>query len=189
VPLRRVLLGRSGPRPRRVRPEPPHRRLHQLPRLRRDVRVAVHDARHGRDRQPGLRREGDEFSVIQRGPLENLFFIPAGLNTSNPAELLANGLIKSLLSRLGPLFDWIIIDSPPAVPVSDAALISSECDGVLLVVRSNGTPVDAACRARGEFADRNVVGVVLNGITPELSPYMDYYYSAYGSDAKAESKN
>ena len=136
-----------------------------------------------------LRREGDESSVIQRGPLENLFFIPAGLNTSNPAELLANGLMKSLLSRLSPLFDWIIIDSPPAVPVSDAALISSECDGVLLVVRSNGTPVDAACRARGEFAERNVVGVVLNGITPELSPYMDYYYSAYGSDAKAESKN
>ena len=75
------------------------------------------------------------------------------------------------------------------MPISDAALISGECDGVLLVVRSNGTPVDAARRARAEFADRNVVGVVLNGITPELSPYMGYYYSAYGSDAKAESKN
>jgi capsular exopolysaccharide synthesis family protein len=145
--------------------------------------------------QPGpglaeyLRREADEFSVIQQGPLENLFFIPAGLNTLNPAELLANELMKSLLSRLGPLFDWIIIDSPPAVPVSDAALISGDCDGVLLVVRSNGTPVDAARRARGEFAERNLIGVVLNGVNPELSPYMGYYYSAYGSDAKAESKN
>lgn len=136
-----------------------------------------------------LRSENDEFSIIQRGPMENLFLIPAGVNTGNPAELLANGRLKFLLSRLETMFDWIIIDSPPAVPVADAALLSNFCDGVLLVVRSNSTPMDAARQARKEFAERNVVGVVLNGITADLSPYSQYYYSAYGADSKAEAKN
>ena len=70
--------------------------------------------------------------------------------------------MKFLLSRLEPMFDWIIIDSPPSVLVSDAGLLANYCDGVLLVVRSNSTPVDAAKRARKEFAEKNVVGVVLN---------------------------
>jgi protein-tyrosine kinase len=147
----------------------------------------------GAEAGPGLseylRSENDEFSIIQRGPMENLFLIPAGVNTGNPAELLANGRLKFLLSRLETMFDWIIIDSPPAVPVADAALLSNFCDGVLLVVRSNSTPMDAARQARKEFSDRNVVGVVLNGITADLSPYSQYYYTAYGSEPKAEAKN
>ena len=135
-----------------------------------------------------LRDEIDEYSIIQRGSMENLFLIPAGRVSVNPAELLSNGRIKTLLHRLQPLFDWIIIDSPPAVPVSDAAILANDCDGVLLVVRSNSTPMDAARRARNEFAGRNVVGVVLNGITADLSPYMQYYYAAYSSNG-AENKN
>jgi capsular exopolysaccharide synthesis family protein len=135
----------------------------------------------GADPGPGLCEylggEVDECSIMQRGPMENLFFVPAGRVGSNAAELLSNGRMKALLSRLESLFDWIIIDSAPAVPVSDAAILSKYCDGVLLVVRSNSTPIDAAKRARREFEGRNVVGVVLNGITPELSPYMQYYYS------------
>lgn len=136
-----------------------------------------------------LRAEADELSIIQRGPMENLFFIPAGQGSSNPVELLSNGRMKALLSRLEPMFDWIIIDCAPAVPVSDAAIVAKECDGVLLVVRSNSTPVDAARRARNEFAGHNIVGVVLNGITPDLSPYTQYYYSAYGPNGNGEARN
>jgi protein-tyrosine kinase len=135
-----------------------------------------------------LRSEVDECSVIQRGPMENLFFIPAGRNSGNPAELVANGRLKFLFSRLELIFDWIIIDSPPSVLISDAGLLANYCDGVLLVVRSNSTPVDAAKRARKEFAERNLVGVVLNGISSELSPYSQYYYPSYGA-AKAETSN
>jgi capsular exopolysaccharide synthesis family protein len=130
-----------------------------------------------------LRDESDEFGVMQRGPMENLFFISAGHANANPAELLANGRLKFLLSRLEPLFDWIIIDSPPAVPVTDGVLLSSYCDGVLMVVRSNATPFDLARRARQEFRDKNVVGVVLNGIDEGSSPYSEYYYAAYGRPA------
>lgn len=136
-----------------------------------------------------LRDEADEYSIIQRGSMENLFLIPAGVVSANPAELLSNGRIKILLQRLEPLFDWIIIDTPPAVPVSDAAMLANHCDGVLLVVRSNSTPIDAARRARAEFVGRNVVGVVLNGITAEQSPYMQYYYSAYSPNVRTEDKN
>lgn len=136
-----------------------------------------------------LREEADEYSIVQRGPMENLFLIPAGRVASNPAELLSNGRLKMLLHRLEPLFDWIIIDSPPAVPVSDAAMMANFCDGVLMVVRSNSTPVDAARRAKAEFAGRNIIGVVLNGITSEQSPYMQYYYSAYPTNVRTEDKN
>jgi protein-tyrosine kinase len=77
-----------------------------------------------------------------------------------------------------PLFDWIIIDSPPAVPVSDASVLAKACDGVLMVVRSNVTPFDAARRARQEFPGQALVGVVLNGTHAE-EPYARYYYESY----------
>ena len=78
-----------------------------------------------------------------------------------------------------PLFDWIIVDSPPAIPVSDASVLAKACDGVLMVVRSNSTPSDVARKAREEFPDQSLVGVVLNGTSDEAAPYARYYYEAY----------
>ena len=131
---------------------------------------------------PGLSEyllgESDEFTIIQRSPMENLFFIPAGRNVSSPAELVANGRVRMLLQRVEPLFDWIIVDSPPAVPISDASLLANFCDGVLMVVRSNATPFDAAKKARQEFQDQTLIGVVLNGVNVDSS-YSRYYYTAY----------
>ncbi len=123
-----------------------------------------------------LQGKSDEFSIMQRGSLENLFFIPSGDQISDPAELVANGRLRFLLQRVEALFDWIIIDSPPAVPVSDASVLAKACDGVLMVVRSNATPVDMARRARQEFPDQVLVGVVLNGTDKESIPYSRYYY-------------
>jgi protein-tyrosine kinase len=136
-----------------------------------------------------LESKADEFSIIQRGPMENLFLIPAGYKAQNPAELVGNGRVKVLLDRLESMFDWIIFDTPPAALVSDAGLLAKYCDGVLMVVRSNATPADAARKARKEFADRNVIGAVLNGISPELSPYSQYYYTSYPAEAQAQAKN
>ena len=143
----------------------------------------------GTSATPGLSEyllgENDEFGIMQRGGMENLFIIPSGRSVSNPAELVANGRLKILLNRVEALFDWIIIDSPPAVPVSDASLLANYCDGVVMVVRSNATPVDMARKARQEFRDKQLVGVVLNGIEADSSPYNQYYYGAYGRpDAK-----
>jgi len=117
--------------------------------------------------------------------MENLFFIPAGRNVSTPAELVANGRLKILLQRVEPLFDWIIMDSPPAVPISDASLLANFCDGVLMVVRSNATPFDVAKKARQEFQGKTLIGVVLNGVNVDSS-YSRYYYSAYARESTSE---
>lgn len=141
-------------------------------------RAGLHEVL-GTSPQPGLteylRGHADEAGVLQRGRLENLFFIPGGNPVSNPAELLANGRLNTLVKRMAPLFDWIILDSPPAVPVSDASLLAGACDGVLLVVRAGETPLEMAQKAHQEFPDRPVVGVVLNR-ADEKSPYTNYYY-------------
>src|SRR5579859_2843761 len=132
-----------------------------------------------------LQGRNDEFSIMQRGPMENLFFIPSGTGIEDPSELVGNGRLKMLLQRLEPLFDWIIVDSPPAVPVSDASVLAKACDGVLMVVRSNSTPSDVARKAREEFPEQLLVGVVLNGTSDEAAPYAHYYYEAYDKKAIA----
>jgi capsular exopolysaccharide synthesis family protein len=130
-----------------------------------------------------LQGRNDEFSIIQRGPMENLFFMPSGTGFADPAELVGNGRLKILLQRLEPLFDWIIMDSPPAIPVSDASILAKACDGVLMVVRSNATPSDVARKARLEFPDQALVGVVLNGTSGDETPYARYYYESYQKKA------
>jgi protein-tyrosine kinase len=134
----------------------------------------------GAAQSPGLADyllgECDEFAALQRGPMENLFFMPAGRIAGSAPELLSNGRLKLLLQRVEPLFDWIIIDTSPVIPVSDATLVSSFCDGILMVVRSNVTPSDLARRARAEFPDQLLLGVVLNGTTTSELERSKYYY-------------
>ena len=134
----------------------------------------------GAPQTPGLSEyllgECDEFAALQRGPMENLFFMPAGRVAGSAPELLSNGRLKLLLQRVEPLFDWIILDSSPVIPVSDATLVAGCCDGILMVVRSNVTPSDLARRAREEFPDKLLLGVVLNGAPSGKLAQSKYYY-------------
>jgi capsular exopolysaccharide synthesis family protein len=127
----------------------------------------------GTSPQPGLSeyllQEADEFSVMQRGSTQGLFLIPSGRSVEGQTELVANGRLRVLLDQLEPLFDWVIIDSPAAMPVTDASLIANSCDGVLLVVRSHSTPFDIVRKARQRFREESLVGVVLNKIEPQAS--------------------
>jgi len=136
-----------------------------------------------------LRGTADEHAVLQRGPMEGLFFIGRGTEEANPAELIGNGRCKTLLQRLAPHFDWIILDSPPAVPVSDASLLAQHCDGVLLVVRSGSTPIEQAQRAAKEFSEKAIIGVVLNDAVA-ASGYNSYYkgYGGYGHPPRKAAK-
>lgn len=126
-----------------------------------------------------LRGEADELSIIQCGQDSNLCLIPGGNEVTNPSELLSNGRMKELLDRVAPIFDWVILDSPPAVPVADASLLADMCDGILLVVRAGSTPAEVAQKATQELQGRNVVGVVLNA-TEKTHLYEAYYYESYG---------
>lgn len=118
-----------------------------------------------------LQREIDELGITQRGESDSLFFIPSGRNVQRPTELIATGRLKTLIDRLEPVFDWIIIDSPAAITVSDASLLANCCDGVLMVVRSNLTPFDIVREARRRFREESLVGVILNGMDTKFSPH------------------
>jgi len=134
----------------------------------------------GAAQSPGLAEyllgECDEFAALQRGPMENLFFLPAGRTVPSAPELLSNGRLKLFLQRVESMFDWIILDTSPVIPVSDATLVASSCDGILMVVRSNSTPSDLARRAREEFPDKLLLGVVLNGAPSGKLAQSKYYY-------------
>jgi capsular exopolysaccharide synthesis family protein len=127
-----------------------------------------------------LRGEVDEFAVIQNGQDSNLCFIPGGNEATNPSELLSNGRLKLLLDRMTPVFDWVILDSPPCLPVADASVLGDMCDGVLLIVRSGSTPSEVAQKACQELQGKNIVGVVLNAVE-KSHLYESYYYESYGN--------
>jgi len=133
----------------------------------------------GTSLEPGvsdyLMHEAEEIKVIQRGT-GDLFFIPAGRAISGPTELLASGGMKSLIDRVANFFDWIVIDSPATVPVSDACVLATFCDGVLIVVRSQFTPFDVVRQARQRFREEALVGVVLNGTEADSSLHSRYRY-------------
>jgi Mrp family chromosome partitioning ATPase len=116
--------------------------------------------------------------------MEKSFVSPAGNGIEDPAELVGNGRLKILLQRVESLFDWVIIDSPPAMPVSDASVLGKECDGVLLVVRSNVTPCEVARRVRLQFPDEALIGVVLNGVGND-PVYSRHYSDAYRKNGKS----
>jgi protein-tyrosine kinase len=131
-----------------------------------DLRASRMHIVMGAPRTPGLsdylRGEADEFKVIQKGDDANLFLIAGGSEVSNPSELLLNDRMKRLLDLAALTFDWIIIDTPPALPVHDASMLSGLCDGVLFVVRAGSTDHEVAAKASASFADKDLLGVVLN---------------------------
>jgi capsular exopolysaccharide synthesis family protein len=153
-------------------------------------RSALHDLL-GAPSVPGLAEYlaggFDLTSVIQRGPAGNLFFIPGGAHPANPSELLGNGRFEDLIKRSIPVFDWIIVDSPPVIPVSDARLLAGFCDGVLMLVNAGTTPFDLAQKACGEFTKNQLLGVILNRVEPGQH-YGSYYYYGKGKHRKGKGK-
>ena len=122
-----------------------------------------------------LRGEVDEMAIVQHGLDGNLCFIPGGNEATNPSELLSNGRLKTLLDRLTPVFDWIILDSPPLLPVADSSFLADLVDGVLLVVRAGQTPSEIAQKGCQRLEGRNIVGVVLNAVEKNHMSGSGYY--------------
>jgi capsular exopolysaccharide synthesis family protein len=121
-----------------------------------------------------LQNTANEFEITQRSEETGLCFIAAGNHVTHPSELISSGRMKEFLERVRPMFDWILIDSPPALPVADASVMGGLVDGVLLVVRANSTPAAASQRACKELRDAHIIGVVLN-TSEETSEYNSYY--------------
>jgi protein-tyrosine kinase len=134
-----------------------------------------------------LRGQASDPEIIQHGHEGNLCFIPAGSPGSDPSELLSNGALEKLLERLTPLFDWVILDSPPCLPVADANVLGGLCDGVVLVVKARSTPSAAVERTRKELQKRKVLGVVMNAVE-DVDEY-GAYYSGYAEKYQGKGKS
>lgn len=149
-----------------------------------DLRASRLHVSFGAPATPGLteylRGETDECSVIQDGADGKLCLIPGGSEVANPSELLLSERMKRLLDLVTPLFDFVILDSPPAIPVHDSSLLADLCDGTLFVVRAGVTDFEIASRAAAGFEGKNLLGVVLNGVGPEAT-YGKYYSGYYGN--------
>src|SRR5215475_5554728 len=74
----------------------------------------------------------------------NLSFLPAGSSVENPVELLSSTRLQQIMRDLALLFDWVIVDSPPTLPVADAVILNAVCDAALVVVRADKTPASLA---------------------------------------------
>jgi capsular exopolysaccharide synthesis family protein len=114
-------------------------------------------------------------AIIPSTILPDLFILPAGTPPPNPAELLASAKMKNVLEELRRHYDHIVIDSPPTLSVTDAVVMSTAADAVVLVIRSGHTTKPALRRARDILLQVNarVCGVLVNAVDLN-SP--DYYY-------------
>ena len=110
-------------------------------------------------------KKADEI-VYKLDTHENLYFIPAGNLPENPTELLANGKVNSLINYLENNFDMVLIDTSPAVLVTDAYILSGMCDATLYVIRHNYTPKILIKRidVSNQINPINNPAIVFNGV-------------------------
>jgi protein-tyrosine kinase len=115
-------------------------------------------------------------NAVERAVLQNITFIPGGNGGDKAADLSGNARFGELLRIVSPYFDWIIVDSSPVLPVSDAVNLARSCDGVLLVARSGITKYPVAQRAASELRASNILGFVLNAVheAPQVGNYYGY---------------
>jgi capsular exopolysaccharide synthesis family protein len=116
-------------------------------------------------------------------PVPGLTAIFAGPTPPQPAEMLSSDRMRRHLAQWRNEYDHIVIDSPPVLSVTDAALLSVESDSVLLVIRSRQTSKDALRRASELLAQvkARVQGVVVNAIDMDQPHYYYYYGANYGA--------
>jgi protein-tyrosine kinase len=120
----------------------------------------------------------DPQQVAYKTPVDNLTVLTSGPIPPNPAEILNSERTRALWKTLLEKYDYVFIDSPPVMAVTDAAILSTQVDGTLLVVRAGVTRNDLARQAQEQFAKANarLLGVVLNQVKMSDSDYYQYYY-------------
>ncbi len=138
----------------------------------------------GIQRGPGLAEclEGTATlaSAIRRLQPLGWFVLTAGEPHENPTELLHTDAFAQTMQKIVPCFDWVLIDSPPVVPLVDALLLKHHANATLLVARAGKTPRDAIEKSLALIGREHVLGVVLNavdGLNQIYSKYSKYYGS------------
>jgi capsular exopolysaccharide synthesis family protein len=122
------------------------------------------------------------FSALRRLEPLNWYLLPAGEPRSNPTELLQTEAFASMLQKLSPHFDWILIDSPPVIPITDALSLARQANATLLVAREGRTPGDAIEKAIALLGRQRILGI-LNAVEGLDRLYSGYYgYSGYSGN-------
>jgi capsular exopolysaccharide synthesis family protein len=134
--------------------------------------------------------EADE--IIKQTPSENLFLIPSGPIPPNPSELIANGKLQELLSHLEKKFDYILIDTAPVNPVTDAFILSPLCNVSLFVVRYDYTPKVMLQKLDDKLKRKGLKNpaIIFNGVKEKgFGKYGNGYGYGYGYTEDTKEKN
>jgi capsular exopolysaccharide synthesis family protein len=105
--------------------------------------------------------------------------VSAGATPPNPAELVGSARMRAAVEQLRESYDFVILDSPPVLPVTDAVILGREADGVVLVVKGYDTPRELVRRARDQLlhASVHLLGAVVNNV--DLNWGDHYFYNRY----------
>lgn len=122
--------------------------------------------------------------AVQETLVDNLFVLPSGPVPPNPSELLASQSMKATLEQFKADYDVVIFDTPPVLAVTDSIIVSSLCQGVLLVVHAGKVKSELVRKAKSslEHVNARILGVVLNNTKSRKGDKYNYYY--YGAEAK-----
>lgn len=124
--------------------------------------------------------------ALKQCAVPGLTLLPSGPVPPNPAELVGSNKMSKLLADLSERFEMVIIDTPPVLAVTDAAVLAPKADGVVMVVRSGKVDYRLVNRAKDALlaVKANLLGVVLDGVEAERGEgYYYYYQSADGEKA------
>jgi capsular exopolysaccharide synthesis family protein len=113
--------------------------------------------------------------AIHRVESLGFYYLAAGFASANPSELIQKPALQEFISQAAAAFDWVIFDSPSVNLFADPRHLATLVDGVLLVVRENVTPKEAAEKSLAALDKAFIVGLVFNASTG--SPYAHYHVS------------
>lgn len=129
----------------------------------------------------------DPFFAIRRLEPLGWYFLPAGECSDNPTELLQTAAFSTVIHQLSSHFEWIVVDTPPVLPITDALSLRPHTDASLLVVRAGATPDASVEEAVTLLGQEHMVGMVLNGAEGLDSLYSKY--GAYSRELNGNKKN
>lgn len=133
--------------------------------------------------------EVDEIIGIQETQIANLHVLSSGTRPPNPAELLGSAKMKDFIEELKKTYDFIILDTPPIILVTDAQILAQYTDGCILVISSSEAEQDSVIKAKGllEKVNAKILGVVINKMESKRNGYYHYQYE-YGEKSKGNKR-
>lgn len=117
--------------------------------------------------------------ILRNSFVPGLYVIAAGSRNAAPADLLTGEKFRSLIADIRDHFDIVILDTPPILPVADTIGLKDQVDGFIFIFRTAFTPYNMLRQAIDEIGEKNIIGVVLNGVEPQTEKYYKRYYGKY----------